>query len=74
MDDEMPEEESENPTVKLPEAFQQKVQALVDGLKTEAELNFVCDLCDEQRKAITSSQKKSGLATDKFSTEDMPQG
>lgn len=61
-----------SPTAKVPESYQEEAQELIDGLKTEAELDFVSSLIDTQRKAIASSQKKSGLATDKFSTEDMP--
>lgn len=59
-------------SAKVPEYFELKAQELIDGLKTEAELDFVSSLIDTQRKSITSSQKKSGLSTDKFSTEDMP--
>lgn len=59
-------------SVKVSEAFQKEATALVDGLNTMAELNFLSDLVMEQRKKLESSQKKSKLNTDMFSTEGMP--
>ena len=58
--------------VKVPESFQQECSALVNGVKTLAELNFLSDLVNEQRSELMKSQKKSKLTTDDFSTEDMP--
>jgi hypothetical protein len=58
--------------VKVPESFQQECVALVNGVKTLPQLNFLSDLVNEQRTALQKSQKKSGLATDNFSTEGMP--
>jgi hypothetical protein len=60
--------------VKVPEAFQQECTALVNGVKTLPELNFLSDLVNEQRTELMKSQKKSKLTTDDFSTEGMPQG
>lgn len=59
-------------SVKVSEAFQKRATALVDGLNTIPELNFLSDLVMEQRKKIESSQKKSKLNTDSFSTDGMP--
>jgi len=58
--------------VKVPESFQKEATALVNGLKTLPELNFLMDLVNEQRSAIEKSQKKSKLTADEFSTEGMP--
>lgn len=58
--------------VKVPESFQQECNALVNGVKTLSELNFLSDLVNEQRSELMKSQKKSKLTTDNFSTEDMP--
>lgn len=59
-------------TVKVPESFQQECTALVNGVKTLPELNFLSDLVNEQRSELMKSQKKSKLTTDDFSTEGMP--
>ena len=58
--------------VKVPESFQAECSALVNGVKTLAELNFLSDLVNEQRSELMKSQKKSKLTTDDFTTEDMP--
>ena len=78
-DIESPEEDStESPEVekqegvKVPESFQAECSALVNGVKTMAELNFLSDLVNEQRSELMKSQKKSKLTTDDFSTENMP--
>jgi len=78
-EDESPEEDAgENEAtetkegVKVPEAFQQECNALVNGVKTLPELNFLSDLVNEQRNALMKSQKKSKLTTDDFTTEGMP--
>ena len=78
-DIETPEEDStESPEVekqegvKVPESFQSECSALVNGVKTMAELNFLSDLVNEQRSELMKSQKKSKLTTDDFSTEGMP--
>ena len=70
--DEQEQEGDSSGTVKVPESFQKEATELVDGLNTMPELNFLMDLVTEQRKKIESSQKKSKLNTDMFSTEGMP--
>jgi len=66
------EQSDQKGSVKVPEAFQKECSALVNGVKTLPELNFLSDLINEQRLALMKSQKKSKLATDEFSTEGMP--
>ena len=58
--------------IKVPESFQKECTALVDGVKTLPELNFLSDLVNEQRTALMKSQKKSHMTADEFSTEGMP--
>lgn len=57
--------------VKVPESFQQEVSSLVEG-KTQAQLSFIMDAVNEQRKKLMSSQKKNKLNTNDFSAVDMP--
>ena len=52
--------------------FQKEVTNLI-GTATLPELEFISSEVSDMMKKLNSSQKKSGLMTDKFSTEGMPQ-
>ena len=69
-DDEMQDSSEESATVS-PE-FQKEVTNLI-GTATLPELEFISSEVSDMMKKLNSSQKKSGLMTDKFSTEGMPQ-
>lgn len=58
--------------VKVPEAFQKEASALVDGLNTMPELEFLQSLISDQRSKLMSSQKKNQMNKADFSTEEMP--
>lgn len=61
-------------SVKVPEAFQKAVTALVQGCQTEACLDFLMAECTEKRKSLMSSQKKSGESSDMMlSDAQMPE-
>lgn len=56
---------------KVSPEFQKEVENLV-GEATIPELEYITNKVDDMMKKLNSSQKKSGLMTDKFSTEEMP--
>lgn len=67
-----PKEESQEGSAKVSPEFQEQVSQLI-GTATLPELEFISAEVADMMKKLNSSQKKSGLATDKFSTEEMPQ-
>lgn len=66
-----PKEESQEGSAKVSPEFQEQVASLL-GEATLPELEFLNAETDDMMKKLQSSQKKSGLMTDKFSSEDMP--
>lgn len=64
--------DSGNEGVKVPESFQKNATALVEGCDTMPCLDFLSSLVADQRHKLISSQKKGGMMTNDFSTEDMP--
>jgi len=69
-DESQPSEEQQG--AKVSPEFQEQVTQLI-GTATLPELEFIDAEVADMMKKLNSSQKKSGLATDKFSTEEMPQ-
>jgi ribosome-binding factor A len=66
------EQENSEGSAKVSPEFQEQVTQLI-GTATLPELEFIDSEVVDMMKKLQSSQKKSGLATDKFSTEGMPQ-
>ena len=67
-----PDESNQEQEAKVPEQFQKEVVGLVESCKTVAQLDFMQAEVSEMRSKLMSSQKKAGLNTDNFSTEEMP--
>jgi hypothetical protein len=79
--DDVPQDETESKDestqeqqAKVPEQFQREVMGIVESCTTIAQLDFMQAEVSEMRQKLMSSQKKAGLNTDNFSTEDMPKG
>lgn len=58
--------------VKVPEDFQRRAIALVQSCETLPCLDFLSSEVSDARHKLMSSQKKSGLEKNMFSTEGMP--
>ena len=72
-DEQEPKDESaQEQQAKVPEQFQREVMGIVESCTTIAQLDFMQAEVSEMRQKLMSSQKKAGLNTDNFSTEDMP--
>lgn len=59
--------------VKVPEEFQKEAMALVSSCKTMACLDFLSSEVSEMRSKMMSTEKKSGLNKNSFSSADMPE-
>lgn len=63
----------ESGSVKVPEEFQKEAMALVSSCKTMACLDFLSSEVSEMRSKMMSTEKKSGLNKNSFSSVDMPE-
>lgn len=72
-DDSSASKEEGDSTVKVPEEFQKRATELVQSCATLPCLDFLQSEVSDMRHKLMSSQKKSGMNTDSFSSADMPE-